>query len=478
MRHDELRAVMHGYFKQALAARIDQIGANGPPSDLDLAPQATTQALAEGTSEDYWGIIAPNGIDAFLQRLCGATGLPEPGSTKEADRVLQEYKMAHRDFLRALVKHQASLEHYDFTSPLVSVVQAHAPLHPAAPLPLADAGIDLQQAIDEYVGENRRAGSWASATFEKKEAALALLTEYFGADRPIGGVTKRDAQDIKRVLLELPANRHKMPQTRTLSLREATEVTGLAKISAVTVNGYISTYQSFFEWAMKNGHVQINLFAGTRVGKSNSKGLPKRQAYKPEALKAVYLEVTENGLGLVKAESHKWATLIAMFTGARLNEVCQLEVADIQQQDGIWFFHLIDEGDSNKKFKSAAALRKVPVHDELVRLGLLEYRARMQAQRKPRMFPEYTHCKKNGYGRALGRWFNATLTPALGIKSSQHVFHGLRHTMVTRLAQAGVAEPIYQSIVGHERQGVTQQVYMREGYTLAQLKAAIDLFAV
>jgi len=50
--------------------------------------------------------------------------------------------------------------------------------------------------------------------------------------------------------------------------------------------------------------------------------------------------------------------------------------------------------------------------------------------------------------------------------------------MVTRLAQAGVAEPIYQSIVGHERQGVTQQVYMREGYTLAQLKAAIDLFSV
>ena len=113
--------------------------------------------------------------------------------------------------------------------------------------------------------------------------------------------------------------------------------------------------------------------------------------------------------------------------------------------EAIWFFHLIDEGDSNKKFKSAAALRKVPVHDELLRLGLLEYRSRMEAQRKPRMFPEYTYCAKNGYGRALGRWFNITLTPALGIltpalgiKSTGHVFHGLRHTMVTRLAQAGV----------------------------------------
>lgn len=353
MRHDELRALMHGYFKRALAARIEQIGAKGIPSALELAPQETTQLLAEGAPEDYWGILAPDGTDAFLRRFCEASGLPEPGSTKEAERVLQEYKLAHRDFLRALVQHQASLDHYDFTSPQVPVVQV------VEPVATAPQCITLQQAIEEYIGENRRAGSWQSATFEKKEAALDLLTEYFGADRPISGISKRDAQDIKRVLLELPANRHKMPQSRNLSLREATEVTGVAKISAVTVNGYISTFQSFFEWAMKNGHAETNLFAGTRVGKSSSKALPKRQAYKPEALKAVYREVTENGLGLVKSESHRWATLIAMFTGARLNEVCQLEVADIQKQDGIWFFHLIDEGDSKKKFKSAAALRKV-----------------------------------------------------------------------------------------------------------------------
>lgn len=213
MRHDELRAVMHGYFKKALAARIEQIGAMGPQSELELAPQETTQMLAESTSEDYWGILAPNGTDAFLRRFCEASGLPEPGSTKEADSVLQEYKLAHRDFLRALVKHQASLEHYDFVGEMTPALQA------PAPLASADLGIALQTAIDDYVAENKRAGSWQSATFEKKEANLALLTEYFGAERPIQGITKRDAQDIKRVLLELPANRHKMPQTRTLCKR-------------------------------------------------------------------------------------------------------------------------------------------------------------------------------------------------------------------------------------------------------------------
>ena len=215
-----------------------------------------------------------------------------------------------------------------------------------------------------------------------------------------------------------------------------------------------------------------------RLGKSATKGAAKRKAFEQTALEAVFREVTDNQLGLVRKESHKWALLIGMFSGARLNEICQLQLSDIQREDGIWFFNLMDEGDSNKRFKSDAAIRKVPVHVELVRLGLLDFHATLMQRGEKRMFPDYTHCVKNGYGRSLGRWFNATLTPALGIKSKHHVFHGLRHTMVSRLAQAGIEEPIYQSIVGHERQGVTQQVYNRQGYTLRQLKTAIDLFAV
>ena len=53
-----------------------------------------------------------------------------------------------------------------------------------------------------------------------------------------------------------------------------------------------------------------------------------------------------------------------------------------------------------------------------------------------------------------------------------------RHTMVTRLGEAGVPEPLYQEIVGHEREGVAQQVYFKEGHTLAQKQDAIEKFGV
>ena len=170
-----------------------------------------------------------------------------------------------------------------------------------------------------------------------------MLTELLGADRPMASITKKDAQSAKRVLLELPANRNKMPQTRNLSLLDAAQVKDVPKITTVTIDGYISVFQSFYEWAEKNGHTATNVFTGMRLGKSGSKAVPKRNAFEQDALNAVYEEITENKLGLVRKDSHKWATLIGMVTGARLNEICQLELADLQQEEGIWFFNLSDE---------------------------------------------------------------------------------------------------------------------------------------
>jgi hypothetical protein len=58
------------------------------------------------------------------------------------------------------------------------------------------------------------------------------------------------------------------------------------------------------------------------------------------------------------------------------------------------------------------------------------------------------------------------------------VFHSVRFPMVERLAQADVLEPLYQELIGHERQGVTQQVYNKSGHTLAQKKEAIEKYLV
>ena len=144
--------------------------------------------------------------------------------------------------------------------------------------------------------------------------------------------------------------------------------------------------------------------------------------------------------------------------------------------DGVWCID-INENDG-KKVKSRAGVRKVPIHDQLVELGFLDFVAAIRAGRSERLFPDYSYCSQNGYGRNLGRWFNESFLPKLGMKGQGLVFHSFRHTMVTELGRADVPEPIIKAIVGHEQAGVTHRNYMTSGYDLRQLHAAIHKFPV
>ena len=135
-----------------------------------------------------------------------------------------------------------------------------------------------------------------------------------------------------------------------------------------------------------------------------------------------------------------------------------------------------DEGDNNKSVKADASRRKVPLHSKLLQDGFLGFVEGRKGG--ARLFPDYSFSKNGGYGRNLGRWFNESFLPHLGIKQPSLVFHSYRHTMVTRLGQADVPQPVIQAIVGHAPEGVTQEVYMKDGYRLAQLRDAIERFVV
>jgi integrase len=161
-----------------------------------------------------------------------------------------------------------------------------------------------------------------------------------------------------------------------------------------------------------------------------------------------------------------------MYTGARLNEIAQIDLADIRQQDGIWFFDLNDEGD-DKQLKTRASKRKVPIHNELIRFGLLEHVDALRKQGKQKLFHELPNSVEHGRGRNLGRWFNEKLLPALNLKTKELVFHSLRHTVVTQLVNAHVPDPLVKALVGHSQQGVTYQNYFG-GHTLQVLNEAIQ----
>jgi integrase len=254
------------------------------------------------------------------------------------------------------------------------------------------------------------------------------------------------------------------------------ELTGVERIAARTMNVYLGHMQHFFGWAVNNGYAADNVFQGLRLKRTLRTQEEGRRAFSAEQLRLMHSHLTDPNSPLVKKEVHKWPALIGMFTGMRLNEVAQLEVGDIELREDVWCINVTPDGEGNKRLKNASSKRRVPVHDKLRSSGFLDFYAAQKASGHTRLFPDLTYSPQNGYGRNAGRWFNERFLPELGLGDTGLVFHCLRHTMITRLAQAGVEEPLVKAIVGHSQTGVTYSTYFKEGFLPAQLSDAINRF--
>ncbi|EKE45733.1 hypothetical protein OCGS_0152 [Oceaniovalibus guishaninsula JLT2003] len=451
LRQDEMREMVRSYFAASLDAYVEKLNDTGlPDRSLDLLRQelAAHADAAEGNDDLSDMFLDP---DAFR----ASAGLTDAQWTENAPSLRQEMRKARRDQIKAILSAAESLEGYSFTKPAQT-----------APRPSQTRSASLSAAIADFKAEH--GPQWSQEMRNKADAYLALLVEHFGPDRPMDQISRQDAADMKKLVQALPANRKTKPETRNLSLHEAIDVPGLPKMGVKTVNSYIDMFRRFWDWAERHGRAPHKLFDGMKVAKAKQ-AAEKRKAYSKEQLSRLFVELTENRSGLVKKDDHKWGTLLAMFTGARLREVAQLVPSDIRSEGGIWYIDINADGEK-KSLKSLAAKRRVPVHSELIRLGFLEWVEGCGKQ--TRLFMSFTHNTKEGYGRNLGRWFGTFLTK-IGMKDDGLVFHSLRHTAITRMRQASVELSLVQEIVGHERDTVTDG-YFGEGYTLAQKKDAIE----
>lgn len=66
-----------------------------------------------------------------------------------------------------------------------------------------------------------------------------------------------------------------------------------------------------------------------------------------------------------------WVPLIALWTGMRADEICQLDKKAIYRDDGIWAFDLYTN-DEGALVKNKFSRRRFPINPKLVELGLLD----------------------------------------------------------------------------------------------------------
>lgn len=306
----------------------------------------------------------------------------------------------------------------------------------------------LATIVEAYCANQISEGSWTTKTESENRSIFALWLRVVG-DQPILNYGFEQHRDYKSTLSKLPPNMNKSPRYRDKNIAEILRLNA-TPAAPNTINKNLVRISALFDWARKYGFTELNPARGMTI-KNPKRPNEQRQIFSDDELRKLL-----NSPEYIQA-GHRhpyqfWIPLIALYSGARLNEICQLHLCDFDEKDGIKVIRISEEG-GRKRLKTKAANRLIPIHSDLIRLGLIDFVDSLRRAGQIRLFPELKE-RRDGYGQTASKWF-ASYCTRCGIDEAGKVFHSFRHTVIDRLKQSEVPKEKIAALVGHEDDSVT-----------------------
>lgn len=174
-----------------------------------------------------------------------------------------------------------------------------------------------------------------------------------------------------------------------------------------------------------------------------------------------------------------WLPLLGLFTGGRLNELCQLDTEDIRVdvETGLYSIDIIDDPKGkihSKVLKNTASRRVLPIHNELVRIGFLDFVHQARTENRAKLFSDgLTYSENKGWGGIATTFF--TRVPSASTKYAGYFhqvgirerksdgntdgknFHSFRHTFIDLVKNFSVeAAMLLETFTGHAKKDKTE----------------------
>ena len=212
--------------------------------------------------------------------------------------------------------------------------------------------------------------------------------------------------------------------------------------------GYLA---GFFDWCMDAGcypkgdnpaQGQIHVSKAEKASRSTISGW---KPFTPEQITIIFANV-----GRMRNEASRWVSVIALYTGARSNEIAQLELLDFKVKDGVKVFHFTEEGD-DKSLKTPGSDRYTPIHPDLLSLGLWTRMERLKKAGETKMFPGLKIDGTNGPANAPQKAF-LYICEQLRVKArgkGKIGLHSFRKTIVQWMQDKEIAPEYRRAFVGH-----------------------------
>ncbi|MGX4772502.1 DUF6538 domain-containing protein [Bradyrhizobium guangdongense] len=337
------------------------------------------------------------------------------------------------------------------------------PADPTQGKRIAAPGETLMELYDKFKAE--RIGDARPDTWDQNRKIVKLFAEFVGEASHVSVITRKGVRNWKQELARWPVKAADSKAFEGMSFRkviEANETVKKPTISQKSINKYLAALGSFAKWLLQNEYIEADVMSGQYL--SIDKRRKNRFPFTEQQLQTVFnspLFATCLGDGAESKPGNAairdwryWLPFIAIYSGARLGELCQLLTADVYQLHGLWVFHISDLGDDEKSTKTEGSKRVVPVHSRLIELGFIDYHAGVVARGGQRLFPETVRDKRGYFGEA-SKFFNGYFK-AVGVKADSRVnFHSFRHNVADAFRAAGYLDEQHGVLLGHTKASTT-----------------------
>jgi integrase len=147
-------------------------------------------------------------------------------------------------------------------------------------------------------------------------------------------------------------------------------------------------------------------------------------------------------------EAAYWVPLLGPFVGARIEELAQLRVGDVEQINGHWCIRIWALA-SDQHLKTFSSYRRVPLHHVLVRCGFLKFVQQQRCAGHARLFPTLSNENANEtWSNALGKWY-ARYLDSIGLKDPALDYHSYRYSFRQQCTLCGIENETRDALTGH-----------------------------
>lgn len=386
----------------------------------------------------------------------------------ELDRSSPEFKAFAVNFFRQTQKATAVIKE---RSEGVWVDTPPPPAPVSVPVKAASEAPKLSKVIEYFISKQDS----TVPMFKKYRPALELFLETVG-DRPVDQIRQIDIEDYFEMLCKLPPRWLDEKRIRKVSAKELAGMKWEKCISYKTFkDGYLAAFRPFLNASIRTfrdqGFPASLTVEGIKYTGDRKERDQAQRPFKQQELVKLFTGNKYQEFALDRSQHHcYWLPLIGLYTGARINEVCQLNPqCDIRQEAGIWVFEITEASESDervkKSVKNAPSRRLVPIHSKLIELGLLNYVEERKKAGDKLLFPMWS---PSATGRAAGtaeRWFRRLLEE-LGLRDESPKarlvgFHAFRSTLLNRALNQGISNAY--CLTGHSSPHVSSVVSNYQG---------------